>query len=267
MAIQYATRPGEAFEVLNAYARERRVLSVWLFELPMPYTETVEPFLHYAADDPWPLLYSNRNFRNVDPTLKLIRSLRYPVVTHTMARARTRKNSAAEHMFLEAAALGFEDCATVVQVTENATIGCAAFAAGPVYFTTLSELERLRLFDLGRYAIASEARLSNTTVNRQQLPALSPRALEILPLVVQGLTDREIAALQRCGARTVQTHVTNMYQAFGIPTSLKNKRLALAVAAAKVGISPIHAIVGQPTTKGQQRHDHARSESGTDQEN
>lgn len=243
LAIRHSDIPGEAFKLLNTYARARQVRSVWVFELPMGTDETVDPFLFYAPDDPWPLLYSNRNFRNVDPTMKLIRSLKYPVVTHDMARALSRKNSAAEYMFLEAEAHGFEDCATVVQVTENGTIGCAAFAAGQSFFKMLPEIERLRLFDLARYAIAAEARLSKTAIRRPEVPALSPRALEILPLLVQGLTDKQIAEIQSCGARSVQSHIINMYEAFGIPAHLKNKRLALAVAAERAGIRPISAVV------------------------
>jgi DNA-binding CsgD family transcriptional regulator len=47
-------------------------------------------------------------------------------------------------------------------------------------------------------------------------PALSPREQEILLLLIEGLTDKEIGAALGISPRTVTTHVTSIYNKLGV---------------------------------------------------
>ncbi|HKG24968.1 MAG TPA: response regulator transcription factor [Thermomicrobiales bacterium] len=47
-------------------------------------------------------------------------------------------------------------------------------------------------------------------------PALSPREHEIMLLLIEGLTDKEIGAALGISPRTVTTHVTSIYNKLGV---------------------------------------------------
>lgn len=47
-------------------------------------------------------------------------------------------------------------------------------------------------------------------------PRLSPRELDVVRLVVDGLTNDEIGVALRIGARTVETHITRVFERFGV---------------------------------------------------
>ncbi len=47
-------------------------------------------------------------------------------------------------------------------------------------------------------------------------PRLSPRELDVVRLVVDGLTNDEIGAALGIGARTVETHITRVFERFGV---------------------------------------------------
>lgn len=51
---------------------------------------------------------------------------------------------------------------------------------------------------------------------RHSGPALSPREYEIMLLLIEGLTDKEIGAALGISPRTVTTHVTSIYNKLGV---------------------------------------------------
>jgi DNA-binding NarL/FixJ family response regulator len=56
-----------------------------------------------------------------------------------------------------------------------------------------------------------------TAVRERHLgPALSPRESEVLLLLVEALTDKEIGAALGISPRTVTTHVTSIYNKLGV---------------------------------------------------
>ena len=68
--------------------------------------------------------------------------------------------------------------------------------------------------------------------NSPRYPAgLSPREVEVLRLVAEGLTDAEIAERLFVSRRTVTSHLTNMFNKLGV-----NARAAAVAAAARAGI-------------------------------
>ena len=64
-----------------------------------------------------------------------------------------------------------------------------------------------------------------------QGPRLTARELDVLRLLAQGNSDKEIAAVLRIGARTVQTHVGNLFAKLGV-----NGRTEAAAIAVRRGL-------------------------------
>ena len=62
-------------------------------------------------------------------------------------------------------------------------------------------------------------------------PALSPRELDVLRLLVAGHHDREIAAALRVSPRTIQTHVASLFAKFGV-----NSRVEVTAIAVRRGL-------------------------------
>jgi DNA-binding CsgD family transcriptional regulator len=62
-------------------------------------------------------------------------------------------------------------------------------------------------------------------------PNLTPRERDILRLLVEGRSDKEIAAALFIGARTVQTHVGNLFAKLGV-----NARAEAAAVAVRRGL-------------------------------
>jgi DNA-binding CsgD family transcriptional regulator len=84
-----------------------------------------------------------------------------------------------------------------------------------------------------RQVIADSLAPSTTgTVNASRSRVgLTPRELDVLRLLVEGRSDREIAEALYIGARTVQTHVANLFAKLGV-----NARAEAAAVAVRRGI-------------------------------
>jgi predicted ATPase/DNA-binding CsgD family transcriptional regulator len=80
-------------------------------------------------------------------------------------------------------------------------------------------------------AIASSAGKPPQPVHRETPTGLTQRELDVLHLLVEGNSDREIAEALFIGARTVQTHVANLFAKLGV-----NARAEAAAVAVRRGI-------------------------------
>lgn len=97
-----------------------------------------------------------------------------------------------------------------------------------------------RQFQINNREVVSEAisRLQQRALHKQEAQppnpgGLSARELEVLALLAQGLSDREIGDALFISHRTVNGHVARMFEKLGI-----NSRAEAAVAAVKLGIVP-----------------------------
>jgi two-component system nitrate/nitrite response regulator NarL len=77
------------------------------------------------------------------------------------------------------------------------------------------------------------AGLKRALDRRQQQPALTAREAEVLALVAQGLTSKEIARTLAIDPRTVDAHRANIRQRFGLDSSAALLRFALEHCGAK----------------------------------
>lgn len=77
------------------------------------------------------------------------------------------------------------------------------------------------------------AGLKRALDRRQQQPALTARETEVLNLVAQGLTSKEIARTLDIDSRTVDAHRANIRQRFGLDSSAALLRFAVEHSAGK----------------------------------
>ena len=70
---------------------------------------------------------------------------------------------------------------------------------------------------------------------------LTPRELEVLVLVIDGMTNQEIADRLRLSRRTVHAHVSNAMKKTGT-----SSRTQLAVHALRTGVVPLHPGAARP---------------------
>jgi DNA-binding NarL/FixJ family response regulator len=89
----------------------------------------------------------------------------------------------------------------------------ARFVAKPVYQATLRHLVRDVISSANR-AIELPNRSSFTTM--QQSPVLTPRQHEVLELLVQGKSNREIAEAMGLSENTVKVHLVTIYRVLGV---------------------------------------------------
>jgi DNA-binding NarL/FixJ family response regulator len=95
--------------------------------------------------------------------------------------------------------------------------------------TTLTDA--LRRLDEGETVIDPTivSRVLGRRRERSSLASLTPRELEVLALVAEGLSNRAIATRLGVNERTVESHTTQVFQKLGLETSTDIHRRVLAV--------------------------------------
>jgi non-specific serine/threonine protein kinase len=107
-------------------------------------------------------------------------------------------------------------------------LGEAAFAASWQVGQSLSLADAIA----DAVAVAADAVQPTEAVSRDEVSAgLTPRELDVLRLLVEGRSDREIGEVLFIGTRTVQTHVANLFAKLGV-----NARAEAAAVAVRRGL-------------------------------
>jgi two-component system, NarL family, response regulator DegU len=86
-------------------------------------------------------------------------------------------------------------------------------------------------------------------VNRKGQKLLSPRELEVVTLLAEGLTNRDIASELRISPYTVRNYLSQIFDEVGVSTRTELVRFALASARARIGEGPVRADVTPPTKR------------------
>lgn len=235
---------GEATLFFSIASRGLGFTSMFLGEIPPDEKLMDDQMVHYSPDDPWPLHYSTRRFRLVDPIIPMVKSLKYDVITWDMAKEQIRKNCHAARMYREAALMGIEDGLMFVRYTQNNTIGYAQVMGAANCVQEMDSLLMLQLEALARAAITKEASFSKVVEIKRELPPLSPRMLEVLRPVIEGWTNEAIAAEFGITSGAVENIISKLYAAFGVPDhKYLNKRVTLSNRARLYGLSPIEPVL------------------------
>jgi DNA-binding NarL/FixJ family response regulator len=87
-----------------------------------------------------------------------------------------------------------------------------------------AQVEQAAVAELGRFA-------RRTREGAEVAALLTPRELEILTLLADGLTMRQVARRLAISARTVETHVAKIYRKLGVRT-----RVQAVARAASIGL-------------------------------
>ena len=116
----------------------------------------------------------------------------------------------------------------ILSGSANPSIMQQALAQGAAGFVTKSGLSEELLYALRRVLRGEIYHPADLTAfpgfeaasraNQQRAPVFSQRQLEVLQLLLDGCTNREIGARLFVGDETIKTHVTNIMRAFNAKT-------------------------------------------------
>ena len=117
----------------------------------------------------------------------------------------------------------------ILSGSANPSIMQHSLAQGAAGFVTksglseqlLSALRRVldgEIYEPSSFSAFHDATHSQTTSTLQQAPVFSPRLLEVLQLLLDGCTNREMGARLGLGDETIKTHVSTIMRAFRAKT-------------------------------------------------
>lgn len=123
------------------------------------------------------------------------------VISAVLARVPAVAGAVADHArVLDAVRAGATGVATSADSRELAAVAAAAAAGRPAFSPGLADVV-----------------LESVAAPAHPVPELSPRESEVLRLVVEGLTAKQIAARLVLSPRTVENHVQRLLRKFEVP--------------------------------------------------
>ena len=203
-------------ERLFALARAQGFDQVLYGVVPSRHVRFENAFLcsNYSTD--WRVRYDSNGFAYVDPTVGHCLSSTLPLI---WAPA-TFGGGAPGALYEEASAHGIRSGVTLPVHGPQGEVGIISFAsdARPGVPFERSVAETLPALSLIRdYAFASSARFRETRPE-PELPRLTRRELEVLQWVMAGKSSWEVARITGCSEATVNFHLANVRQKFGVNT-------------------------------------------------
>ncbi len=238
------SEPGFAARIAFDAATQLGFTSMFLGEIPVGTERMEKQMLFTLPGDKWPLHYSRRGFRHVDPIILLLKSFEFEIVYWDDCRAMIRANTHAQQMYQEAAQIfGLEDGMIVWTLTPNITLGYHYMAGPKGSAVGLSRTDRLEMARCARVAIMKEAKHSEVYEVLPHAPALTQKQREILSMVMECHKNQEIADHFNVTRIAVEKQITALFEAFKIPNDVGVKRIALVQAAQRCGLVPIEPVL------------------------
>jgi DNA-binding CsgD family transcriptional regulator len=145
--------------------------------------------------------------------------------------ARGNEDRARQHLteslaLADACQAPFERALTLVALAELALAGGDKAAARPLLSDARAICEPLRALPALERVAALEAHL--VTASKPRYPAgLTPREVEVLRLVAEGLTDAEVAERLFLSPRTIGQHLRSIYNKLGVSSRTAATRFAV----------------------------------------
>lgn len=237
-----ATGPREFFAALEPYALSLGFSSIAMGEL-VPENSSIDDPIGYVGEfDAWIRHYSARRFALEDPGAILLQRRRYRVITWDMIRDYCSKNSKANKIFVEAEAFGIYDGMTILLVTPRMTTGFVKLDGPTGCIYNLSELDYLRLVALCQQVILDEVLAIDPGLAGATSIKLTPRGSEVLPGVLAGLSNKQIANRHGVSEDAIKSQVDRLYHDFDIKDEPGNKRVMLSVKATLAGFANFRSL-------------------------
>ncbi|MGH8855389.1 MAG: helix-turn-helix transcriptional regulator [Telluria sp.] len=176
--------------------------------------ETAFTRSNYSSE--WRSRYDANGFAYVDPTVGHCLSSTLPLVWAPSTFA----NGAPGELYEEASAHGLRSGVTLPMHGPQGELGMISFASDarpdtPFERSIGQVLPALSL--IRDYAFASSSSLREAKAD-PELPRLTRRELEVLQWVMVGKSSWEIARITNCSEATINFHLANVRQKFGVNT-------------------------------------------------
>ena len=174
-------------------------------------------FLRSNYSSEWRERYDRKRFVDVDPVVGHCMTSSLPIVWEPATFAEPAQRA----MYEEASAFGIRSGVTLPVHGPQGEFGVLSFAsdAEPDEAFRKSVAEVLPGLSLIRdYAFASSAKFRVQESRQESAPRLTRRELEVLQWVAAGKSSWEIARITSCSEATVNFHLANVRQKFGVNT-------------------------------------------------
>jgi len=176
--------------------------------------ETAFTRSNYSAD--WRDRYDSNGFHYVDPTVVHCVSNTLPLIWEPETFGGAQPGA----LYEEASAYGIRSGVTLPIHGAHGELGMISFVSDmrPTMPFERTVLEAMPVLALIRdYAFASSARFRGAAAE-PELPRLTRRELEVLRWVMVGKSSWEVARITNCSEATVNFHLANVRQKFGVNT-------------------------------------------------
>ena len=184
--------------------------------LPSRHVRFENAFTRSNYSPEWRDRYDANGFHYVDPTVGHCVSSTLPLVWQPSTFGKGEPGA----LYEEASAHGIRSGVTLPIHGPQGELGMISFASDVRPDTPFERqlMEALPALSLIRdYAFASSARFREARVE-QDVPRMTRRELEVLQWVMVGKSSWEIARITNCSEATVNFHLANVRQKFGVNT-------------------------------------------------
>jgi LuxR family quorum-sensing transcriptional regulator LasR len=195
--------------------------------LPSKHANLETSFLHSNYSQEWREHYESHKLHYVDPTVRHCMTSVLPLVWEPDTFAQKDQVS----MYEEASHFGMRSGITFPMHGCNGEAGLISFATDMLPDQQFDERLMHYMADLSLvrdYAFESSLKFIHARGPAEPVPHLTKRELEVLKWVMAGKSSWEISRITDCAEATINFHIANIRQKFGVNT--RQQALVKAIA-------------------------------------